>query len=431
MEQTPLAEPEVEERSAWKDSLSHVFRERAFFYIMVAILLVLTLILVWPFLSAILFGFAAVVLTKPLFDWFMGKKWVRSRPTWSVVLTIISAILLIAIPVFLFLSIAVSQATAVVEGLTASTERLSFAEIQNDINSLINEIASGDTTGLSKDAIETWRLGMKDDVQNWIGNVIVTIGQSIPALIINTVIVLALMMVLLPIYRQPDRNSLADAVPFPSTITTLYLDKVQMMMRAMFMGTFIIAFAQGAAMGVVYWIAGVPSSVFLALLSMVLALLPVIGVSLVAWPVAILLFLAGDVWQAIFVIFMLIVVVGNIDAILRPMLVPKDAHLNPALTLLSIFGGLKLLGLVGILYGPVIMILLVTSIEVYTKYILRSDLEPYLDDEGSLSLEKLGLRSEEGETEKATSGIGAIANRTLGRLLSHISNEEESNNQST
>ena len=51
--------------------------------------------------------------------------------------------------------------------------------------------------------------------------------------------------------------------------------------------------------------------------------------------VAILLLLSGQIWQAIFVIVMLIAVVGNIDAVLRPMLVPREAYLNPALTLLS------------------------------------------------------------------------------------------------
>jgi predicted PurR-regulated permease PerM len=416
-----------EQSTGWKGSLSVVLRERAFFYVMVLLLIVLTLILVWPFISAILLGLAAVVITHPIYDWFLEKKWMRGKKQWAVILTIVSSILVIAIPVTLFLVIAFNQARAMFNGLTTASGALSLESLQQSITSLINQLSTQGAAVLSRAEHLEWRQGMSDSVTVWLGDVIIAVGQSIPSIVISSVIALAIMMVLLPAYRQPNRGSLSEIIPFPPSITSLYLDKVQMMIRAMFLGTFVISFAQGAAMGIVYWIAGVPNAVFLALLSMVLALLPVIGISLVAWPVVILLFLIGNMWQAIFVIVMLVVVVGNIDTILRPMLVPKEAYLNPALTLLAIFGGLQLLGLVGALYGPVIMILLVTSVEVYTKYILRNDLEPYLDEEGVLSLEKLGLRSEEGGTGKEPSGLAGMASRALGRLWSPADNNNSGN----
>lgn len=188
------------------------------------------------------------------------------------------------------------------------------------------------------------------------------------------------------------------------------------MIVGIFRGTFVIAFVQGAAMGLVFWLVGVHNVVFLTLVSMLLSILPVVGVSLTAWPVAIILFLKGDLWQSIFAIVMLIVVVGNIDTVLRPMLVPKGAYLNPALILLSVFGGIHLLGLVGAIYGPVIMILLVTSIEVYTKYILRDDLAPYLDREGGLDRVKLGLQPGRDQQNARIGGLAVVVNRWIGNL---------------
>jgi hypothetical protein len=58
--------------------------------------------------------------------------------------------------------------------------------------------------------------------------------------------------------------------------------------------------------------------------------------------------------------------------------------------ILSVLGGLGVMGIIGALYGPVVMILLVTSIEVYSKYLLRSDLE-ILDQQGRIDLKELGL----------------------------------------
>jgi predicted PurR-regulated permease PerM len=233
--------------------------------------------------------------------------------------------------------------------------------------------------------------------------------------LIGAVIILVIMMVMLPRFKAPDRDQLATLVPFPPDITQLYMEKIQLMIVGMFKGTFLLAILEGLAMGLVLLVAGVPYAFLLAMVSMLLALLPMIGISLIAWPIGILLLLAGQTWQGIFVILAFVIVVANMDTALRPKLVPKGAYLNPALVMLSVFGGLSLMGFIGILYGPVIMILLVTSVEVYTKYIMRSDLEPFLAEDGSLDLEKLGLRATDAETTHDV-GISLILQRIAARV---------------
>ena len=63
-----------------------------------------------------------------------------------------------------------------------------------------------------------------------------------------------------------------------------------------------------------------------------------------------------------------LLLVSNIDNLIRPRLVSKDAYLNPALILLAAFGGLSLFGLLGVIYGPIIVIFFVTTIEIYLKH---------------------------------------------------------------
>jgi predicted PurR-regulated permease PerM len=58
-------------------------------------------------------------------------------------------------------------------------------------------------------------------------------------------------------------------------------------------------------------------------------------------------------------------VVTNLDNFLRPILVPRDARLNPALMLLAVFAGIAMFGPWGIVIGPVLMIVIVTTIDVY------------------------------------------------------------------
>lgn len=47
------------------------------------------------------------------------------------------------------------------------------------------------------------------------------------------------------------------------------------------------------------------------------------------------------------------------------MLVPKNAYLPPALMLLAVFAGLSVFGFAGIIFGPVVMIMIVTTINLY------------------------------------------------------------------
>lgn len=73
--------------------------------------------------------------------------------------------------------------------------------------------------------------------------------------------------------------------------------------------------------------------------------------------------------------------------------------------MLSVLEGLSVMGFIGVIYGPVIMILLSTSIEVYAKYMLCSDLET-LEQDGRIDLKELGLEvGAEDQEERSVSQV--------------------------
>jgi predicted PurR-regulated permease PerM len=393
---------------------SKLLRERAFFFGMVSLLIIIVCIMLWPFVTTILLALAVVVIIHPLYRWFLKSRLVRGRETWATVLTIITFILAIAGPIIAIASVAVTQAASLFSGLDFESIDFTLSGTLAPLESLLAA-----ETGILIDetqitaALQEWGT----TVATWFGNLVITLGKSIPQFFTNALILLVIMFVLLPRYRRPDKDEFVELIPFPNAITQLFLDKIELMIVAMFRGVFIIGIVQGAAMGLVLLIAGVPYTIFLTLLSMVLSLLPVVGISLVAWPVGIILILTGQVWQGVFVIAAFLLVVANIDTILRPRLVPKGAYLNPALVILSVFGGLYLMGIVGALYGPVIMILLVTSLEVYGKYFLRTDLETILGEDRDVDLEELGLAIEKDDDEATKSpSVLAVVNNLVGYL---------------
>ena len=396
-----------------------LIRERIFFFIMIAILIGLSLILVWPYGQAILLAFVAVIILKPVYNWFLKKKWVRCSEKTAVGASVIVFILAIALPLFFIITITISQAASFFGELSIDSPDFSLESIIATVEQTIRSIG-GEGVQIDPSQIAESVQGTVTAIAAWLGEVAINLSELIPQFMASALIVLVIIVVLLPRYNRPEQEDIIDLVPFPNEITQLYLDKINLMIIAIFKGTFLIAIVQGAAMGVVLWIAGVPYTMFFMILSMALSLIPLIGISLVAWPIGIILILTGQIWQGIFVILAFLLVISNIDTLMRPRLVPKGAYLNPALLILSIFGGIQLLGLVGIFYGPVIMILLVTSIEVYAKYMLRSDLET-LQEGGKLDLEELGLASEEDQEEQ---NLGEMVVTTLKNLAARFRRDE-------
>ena len=392
-----------------------IITQRIFFFGMVAILAVLALILVWQFTRAILLAIALVIILNPVYTWFLNKRGINGSTSRATALTILVFILIIAIPAVIIIGGAFSQAALLFSGLDIEGMQFSLRDINVWLEKTIQTIVAGNVH------LDEFRFAESLSqaiawISDWLINVLINLGQSLPRLFTNALVVLVILYVFLPRYKSPGKQEVLEVVPFPKEITQLFIDKIDLMIKAMFKGTFVIALAQGLAMGLVLWLAGVPYVMFLTLASMFLSLVPLVGVSLVAWPVGIILILNGNVFQGVFIIAAFLIFVAQIDTFLRPRLVPKDAQLNPALVIISVLGGLGVLGIVGALYGPVVMILLVTSIDVYTKYLLRSDLE-VLDQQGRIDLVELGLKTDEKQADQSMGQMFVTAVKNVSARL--------------
>ncbi|MDO3639168.1 AI-2E family transporter [Mycolicibacterium arseniciresistens] len=169
--------------------------------------------------------------------------------------------------------------------------------------------------------------------------------------------------------------------PLGEEITDLYLEKMGAMVRGTVFGQFVIALAQGFAGAVSIYIAGFHQGFFVfAILLTALSVIP-LGGGILSIPVGIGMMLFGNVFGGIFVIAFHLLVVTNIDNVLRPILVPRQARLDSALMLLAVFAGIAMWGFWGIVIGPVVMIVVVTTVTVYLAVYKGVPLDQF-DEEG-------------------------------------------------
>ncbi len=151
--------------------------------------------------------------------------------------------------------------------------------------------------------------------------------------------------------------------------------------RAVVLATLLSAFAQGILGGIGYYfvvddwaparilaqyggdIEAVPRNlqvhppvILLTVLTMLLAIVPFIGATAVWVPVALWVYFAqGDTWPAIGMAIYGVAVVSSVDNLIKPLVLHGQSNLHPLLALLSVLGGLQLLGPIGILVGPMLV----------------------------------------------------------------------------
>jgi predicted PurR-regulated permease PerM len=343
-------------------------RQRLFFFVVFAILILLTLTLLRPFLTVIIVSLISVIMLKPVYNFFLSWKWLKGRKGLASTLTLVALFAIVIIPILLIVQLTVSQLSGAFEDLSS----MDLDTLVESINGFFQGLPF--LQGIQVDAanLENALHSLAGAVGKALADFAVSLVSSLPNLIVQGVIFIVMVASLLPVYDVLIPQ-LEEISPLGPEISELYTLKITAMVKSLVLGVFLIAIIQGAAMGFFFWIAGLPYVFLLTLLSMLLAMIPMVGISWLVIALAVLLFLTGNSGQALTILFGFYGVVNWIDLLLRPKLLRADAALNFALFLLAIFGGIAWAGIMGLFYGPVIMLLLVTTIDIYVERYANED----------------------------------------------------------
>lgn len=114
------------------------------------------------------------------------------------------------------------------------------------------------------------------------------------------------------------------------------------------------ALAQGVLAGIGFAIAGVPGASLLGLATFFLSVVPV-GPPLIWGPVAVWLFYQGEVGWAVFIVLWGLLVVSMVDNFLKPLIISRGSSLPFILVFLGVLGGVIAFGFIGVFLGPTLL----------------------------------------------------------------------------
>lgn len=314
-------------------------KERYWKYTLIIVTIIIGLILFsefLPFLSGILGACTVYVLVRKQLSYLVDKKKVRNSI--AALLVLIEVILCFLIPAFFTIWLIVEQVGAV----HLDTAAL-IAQLQESVSLLEAKIGYSFFT---KENIATAATYMANIGQKLIGQV--------SGFIVNA-IVLVFVLYFMLLGRKSMEAYIYDILPFNDKNKNYVLGNVKMMVTSNAIGIPLLAVIQGAIATVGYIIFGAPNPFLFGFLTCFATIIPFVGTSLVWFPLAAYLALTGDWTNAIGLAVYALLIITNVDNLIRFVLQKKMADIHPLITVFGVFIGLSLFGFWGVIFGPLLL----------------------------------------------------------------------------
>lgn len=329
------------------------------------LLLLLTLVtiaFIWillPFYGAIFWAVALGILFAPLQRKLVLKlNGRRNLATFSTlgVCTVIAILPVIITTVLLVQEVAMLYKDVESGKINVASYVMQFKDIlPPTVQDWLDRLGVGNIDGLS----EKISKGALEGSQ-FFATQVFSFGQSTFELVVSFFIMLYLLYFFIRDGQQMVRM-IRNSVPMAEQHKRLLQIKLRRVVRASVKGNLAVAVTQGALGGLIFWLLGIHSSLFWAVLMMFLSLLPAVGAGIVWAPVAVYFLVTGMIWEGVVLALYGVFVIGMVDNVLRPIMVGKDTKMPDFLILISTLGGMAIFGLNGFVIGPLIAALFLSS----------------------------------------------------------------------
>ncbi|MCW5941590.1 MAG: AI-2E family transporter [Fimbriimonadaceae bacterium] len=305
-----------------------------------------------PFLPALL---GAIVLSVLLYPLHARLK--RRMPEGgAAILTTLLAIVLILIPIGIAGLVLYAQAANVIAELERSQPS---GQGHLTVDSLVTMADTNlapvlKNLGVSNFSVSAWfsenRRTIAENLARTGGRYALQSATSV----ISVVIALLTMFFLLRDGHRLRRPAL-ELIPLPKDQGERILERLGDTIRAVFVGVVLVGLVQGSLAGLAYWVAGVQNPFVWFVATTVLCMVPLLGSPIVYIPLSLALIGSGKLWNGVGLLLFGLLVVSQIDNVLRPFIIGMRVSLHPMAIFFALLGGLLAFGPVGIMAGPMLL----------------------------------------------------------------------------
>ena len=319
--------------------------------------------ILWPFWQFLVLAFLLAGIFRPVYQ-RIGRRtapWLASMVTCT----------LITLIVFVPMALCISE---------FSSEAISLYQFGRDSNVLtkLQQFAQNNTL-LSEAQAVLADVGLKFEPEDasalWTG-FMKTVGLFIYAQAsawAANLLQIALqfcMLMLVTFFLLMEFESLTDFVvrlsPLPQEQNRLLVGKFMENARGILLGNGLNGLTQGLLGGLLFALIDVKAPVLYGVVMGVLAFLPILGIGLVLLPAVVVFLLYGLYAKAAMTVAFYLIVTLTVHLWVHPRFL-AGARMHKLLVLLAIIGGISLFGLLGVIYGPLLVTAFLTLADLYQQ----------------------------------------------------------------
>jgi len=302
------------------------------------------------FLMPVFWAVVLAVIFRPVYRRCLPI--VRGRRSIAALLTTLSVILVILIPIGLLAAEVTRQALGLYRRIAAGEVdlRAPLDFIERTIPALTDVLSR---FGFEIEGFRTTLENAAVNASQFIARQALSVGQDM----LTFTLLFGLMLYFLFFFvRDWERmlDGIVRALPLGDERERRLFAKFAEVSRATIKGTLVVAVVQGAIGGALFAVVGIDAAVLWGVVMALFSLLPAIGAAFIWVPAAIVLLATGAIWKGIVLIVGGVFVIGLADNILRPILVGHETKMPDYLVLLSTLGGLAVFGIAGVVIGPLV-----------------------------------------------------------------------------
>jgi len=298
--------------------------------ILIILLGIAILIAVAPFASGLLGSAVLYVMCAPVYQ-YLGR---RMNADLAAAITLIGAILIIALPIGWIIFLAADQLPDALRSAQQSTfiQRVSALRI--------GRIQIGNEIAKASGSLIQWLSGQAFDF----------VGGAAKATLNFVISFFALYYMLLSAERS--WRVFRRVLPFSEDTADELRTRFYSVTHATLLGTVLTALLQGTLIGIGFRVVGLPNAALWGVVTAFCSILPVLGSAMVWLPGTLVLALEQQYGMAAILFVIGAVFASNIDNVIRPIVFKRVSNIHPMITLVGAFAGVSIFGLLGILLGP-------------------------------------------------------------------------------
>ncbi len=283
--------------------------------------------LLWPYVNAFIGSLIIFFILRPLHNIFVKKlKWNKSL---SAILTILISILILLIPLILLINFSIGQT--------------------QDLFKSGAVISEGLQTFISKYNLQVY----VSELGNFIEKLLLGTVQNIPHIMISLTIMYFILFYLL-INSDIIDDKIIEFIPFGKRNSIKLLDEFKNIINSGVISTGIIAIIQGFLIWLGFIFFGLKGAILWGFIGAIVSFLPIIGTAIIWLPISLFSIVQGNYTLGIgFLIWGLFL--SNIDNLIKPLLQKKIGKIHPIISLVGIFIGIPIFGILGIVAGPLLL----------------------------------------------------------------------------